>query len=42
MGPGEFSAEDFKVLEDYEYVRRVEPVISALGDVLSAEVQYDR
>ncbi|THH10819.1 hypothetical protein EW146_g8252 [Bondarzewia mesenterica] len=40
--PGDFTAEDFKTLENYEYLRRVEPVIRALGEVLPETAEYDQ
>ena len=44
IGPfesGEFTAEDFQTLQDYELARRVQPVLSALEDVVPTFTGYD-
>jgi hypothetical protein len=45
VGPivsGEFTAEDYQILQDYELARRVQPVLNALEDTVPAFVGYDR
>ena len=40
--PGEFTAEDYRILEDYELAKRVQPVLSALQDIVPAFARYNR
>ena len=40
--PGEFTAEDYEILQEYELAKRVQPVLSALEDVVPAFASYDR
>jgi UDP-glucose:glycoprotein glucosyltransferase len=42
IAPGEFTAEDYQTLQDYELARRVQPVLSALDDVVPAFTGHDR
>lgn len=42
IAPGEFTAEDYQTLQDYELARRVQPVLSALEDVVPAFTGHDR
>jgi UDP-glucose:glycoprotein glucosyltransferase len=42
IAPGEFTAEDYQTLQDYELGRRVQPVLSALEDVVPAFTGHDR
>ena len=45
VGPiasGEFTAEDFQTLQDYELATRVQPVLSALEDVVPTFAGHDR
>ena len=42
IAPGEFTAEDFQTLQDYELVKRVQPVLSALEDVVPTFTGDDR
>ncbi|KAI9428853.1 UDP-glucose:glycoprotein glucosyltransferase-domain-containing protein [Lactarius indigo] len=42
IAPGEFTAEDYRILEDYELAKRVQPVLSALWDIVPAFAGYDR
>ncbi|KAH8978341.1 UDP-glucose:glycoprotein glucosyltransferase-domain-containing protein [Lactarius akahatsu] len=42
IAPGEFTAEDYRILEDYEMAKRVQPVLSALGDIVPTFAGYDR
>jgi hypothetical protein len=45
VGPiasGEFTAEDYQTLQNYELATRVQPVLSALEDVIPASTGYDR
>ena len=45
VGPiasGEFIAEDYETLQDYELAKRVQPVLSALEDIIPALTGYDR
>jgi UDP-glucose:glycoprotein glucosyltransferase len=45
IGPiasGEFTAEDFQTLQDYELAKRVQPVLSALEDVVPTLTGHDR
>jgi UDP-glucose:glycoprotein glucosyltransferase len=45
IGPitsGEFTAEDFQMLQDYELAKRVQPVLSALEDVVPTFIDHDR
>ena len=42
IAPGEFTTEDYRILEDYELVKRVQPVLSALEDIVPAFADYDR
>jgi UDP-glucose:glycoprotein glucosyltransferase len=45
VGPiasGEFTAEDYQTLQDYELAKRVQPVLSALEDVVPAFAAHDR
>ncbi len=45
IGPiasGEFTAEDYQTLQDYEFAKRVQPVLSALEDVVPAFTDHDR
>jgi UDP-glucose:glycoprotein glucosyltransferase len=45
IGPiasGEFTAEDFQTLQDYELAKRVQPVLSALEDVVPTFTGHDR
>jgi hypothetical protein len=45
VGPiasGEFTAEDYQTLQDYELARRVQPVLNALEDTVPAFVGFDR
>jgi UDP-glucose:glycoprotein glucosyltransferase len=45
IGPiasGEFTAEDFQTLQNYELAKRVQPVLSALEDVVPSFAGHDR
>jgi UDP-glucose:glycoprotein glucosyltransferase len=45
VGPiasGEFTAEDYQTLQDYELAKRVQPVLSALEDVTPTFTGHDR
>jgi hypothetical protein len=45
VGPiarGEFAAEVYKILQEYELVKHVQPVSSALEDIVPAFAVYDR
>jgi UDP-glucose:glycoprotein glucosyltransferase len=42
IGSGEFTADDYQTLQDYELAKRVQPVLSALEDVVPAYTDYDR
>jgi hypothetical protein len=45
VGPiasGEFTAEDYQTLQDYELARRVQPVLTALESTVPTFVGYDR
>jgi UDP-glucose:glycoprotein glucosyltransferase len=45
VGPivsGEFTTEDYQTLQDYELTKRVQPVLSALEDVVPAFTAHDR
>lgn len=45
IGPfasGEFTAEDFQTLQDYELAKRVQPILSALEDVVPTFTGHDR
>jgi len=42
IAPGEFTAEDFQTLQDYELAKRVQPVLSALEDVVPTFTGHDR
>jgi UDP-glucose:glycoprotein glucosyltransferase len=45
IGPiasGEFTAEDYQTLQDYELAKRVQPVLSALEDVVPTFTGHDR
>ncbi|KAF8268079.1 UDP-glucose:Glycoprotein glucosyltransferase-domain-containing protein [Lactarius quietus] len=45
VGPiarGEFTAEIYEILQEYELVKRVQPVLSALEDTVPAFASYDR
>jgi UDP-glucose:glycoprotein glucosyltransferase len=45
VGPitsGEFTAEDYQTLQDYELARRVQPVLNALEDISPGFIGYDR
>jgi hypothetical protein len=39
---GEFTAEDYQALQDYEFAKRVRPVLSALEDIVPAIANRDR
>jgi UDP-glucose:glycoprotein glucosyltransferase len=42
IAPGEFTEEDYQILQDYELAKRVQPVLSALEDIVPAFAGYDR
>ncbi len=42
IGSGEFTADDYQTLQDYELAKRVQPVLSALEDVVPAFTGHDR
>ena len=45
IGPiasGEFTPEDYQTLQDYELAKRVQPVLSALEDVVPTFTSHDR
>ncbi|KAH9162492.1 UDP-glucose:glycoprotein glucosyltransferase-domain-containing protein [Lactarius sanguifluus] len=42
LQPGEFTADDYRILEDYEMAKRVQPVLSALRDIVPTFADYDR
>jgi UDP-glucose:glycoprotein glucosyltransferase len=42
IAPGEFTTEDFQMLQDYELAKRVQPVLSALEDVVPTFTGHDR
>jgi hypothetical protein len=45
VGPivsGDFTADDYEILQDYELAKRVQPVVGALEDIVPAFAGYDR
>jgi UDP-glucose:glycoprotein glucosyltransferase len=42
IGPGDFVADDFLVLEGLELSKRVYPVVEALHDIVESFENYDR
>jgi len=36
IAPGEFTAEDYRILQDYELAKRGQPVLTALEDIVPA------
>jgi hypothetical protein len=42
IAPGEFTTEDYRILEDYEMAKHVQDVLSALEDIVPAFAGYDR
>jgi UDP-glucose:glycoprotein glucosyltransferase len=42
IAPAEFTAEDYQTLQDYELIKRVQPVLNAFEDVVPGLASKDR
>ena len=45
VGPialGDFTGEDYEIFQEYELAKRLQPLVSALEDIVPAFAGYDR